>query len=223
MAIVVTTEERLAEKLAKAVAELIEECRELTPEQCETETTGFIDWLKQELEDIKYLIECQRLLTLNEWWYQCLLNLWESGSIERLGFTVPADVAPGSAYTFDLSLVGTKYSCVCPVLWIVSDLGGYAKCTNIVNLEPVDIKSRRWLNRYALPSVPMPSTLTQFRYVRFPKRRVTITFSNSHPTETAHCVFYADYLQMEFNYALKYMENVYAVMVDELNKIIGVR
>jgi len=220
MALIADVEDRFAEKIAVMVAEHIGEAIYLPSEKAVEKTLNFLDYLKQELNDMKELLKCHKLLMLNEWWYTCLLNLWEAGHIDRLGFTVEADVSPSSTYTYDLNLTATDKACVCPVLWIMSDLGGYVKCTNIVNLEPVDIKSRNWLNKYALPSVPMPSVMTQFPYVRFPKRRVTVTFSNEHTTQTAHCIFHADYLEMDFNYALQYMENIYGVITRELERII---
>jgi len=218
--VLITTEDIFAQKVAKMTAEYIGEAIYLDDEQAQNKMMEFLDYLKETLTTFEERMKCYQLLMMNEWWYQCLLNLWEAGHIDRLGFTVEADVSPSSTYTYDLDLTGTDYACVCPVLYIVSDLGGYVKCTNVVNKEPVDIKSRNWLNKYALPSVPMPSTLTQFPYVRFPKRRVTVTFTNEHSTETAHCVFHADYLEMEFDYALSYMENIYRVMTLKFSDII---
>lgn len=171
-------------------------------------------------------VECLKNLLTNETWYLCLRRLYESTEyIEIFGFLVEADVAPSSSYTYSIDLTGTKYCCVCPVYSCSSDLGGYAKLTNLVNEAPTDVLTREWENKYAARNRPMPTDIgpslkNAYDYVVFPKRKVKVTFTNTHPTETAHCIFYADYMQMELEDALNYMRNIYDVLTSYAKRMI---
>jgi len=156
-------------------------------------------------------IECLRDLLMNETWYLCLRRLYESTSlIEIYGFLVEADVEPLTERTYEIDLTGDKYCCVCPKYTCASDLGHYVKLTNLVNEDPVDVVSRKWTNKYAARRRPMPTEIAQslrygYDYVTFPKRKVKVTFSNTHSTETARAVFYADYMELDLETAINYM------------------
>jgi len=49
-----------------------------------------------------------------------------------------------------------------------------------------------------------------------------VTFINTHPTETARCTFYADYLAMDFNKAKNFAENMFSDFVEDVLREMGV-
>ena len=171
-------------------------------------------------------LECLRHLLTTQTWYLCLRRLYESTEfIEIFGFLVEADVAPQSSYTYAIDLTSGKYCCVCPVFTCESDFGSYVKLTNLVNEAPLAGFERKWQNKFAARNMPMPSSapcLTHgFDYVYFPKRKVKVIFSNTHNSETAHCMFFADYMQMELSHALNYMVNIYEVLTAHAERMIA--
>lgn len=203
----------------------------LSKELAEAVTTAFekpavsrrvmSEWFK-EFFIIGDNLDCLRLLSMNETWYLCLRRVYEStDKIEIYGFLVEADVSPSDTYTYSIDLTTTDKCCVCPKYTCASDLGGYAKLTNFVNEAPTDFKSKRWENKYAARNRPMPTNIADnllygYDYVVFPKRKVKVTFTNNHTTETAHCIFYADYMEMNIDLALLYMKNIYDLLVDKM-------
>jgi len=179
-----------------------------------------IDKLVKELLEIK-------TLTVTQFWYACLLAIYElSDIIKRYGFLVEADVGPQAQYTYTLNLEDTTKCCVCPKFVSVCDLGALGRLTNLVNKPPISGRIRKeWQNKYAARNTPLPTDLPHslaqgWDYVIFPKRKVDLVFSNTHPTETAHFVFYADYLEMDFDYGVYLIENVYVPMVERIRGII---
>jgi len=205
----------LAEVVAKALNK---------PEKAKDIVSEFIVEYLSIAEDV----ECIKNLLTMQTWYLCLRRIYETTDlIEIYGFLVEADVPPQSSYTYVVDLTGTKYCCVCPVYVAASDLGSYAKLTNVVNELPVDVQTEKWLNKYAARNRPLPTDIGNLThgedYVTFPKRKVRVTFTNTHPSETAHCVFYADYMQMELRYAQNYTENIYSVLVSYAENMIRYR
>lgn len=198
---------------AYALADMVAEAFQKPERMSDIATEFFIDYFIASEN-----VECARNMLITQTWYLCLRRLYESTDlIEIYGFLVEADVAPNDTYTYQIDLTGTENCCVCPVFTCYSDLGGYAKLTNLVNEPPVDVLSEKWINKYAARNMPMPSTmpvLTRgYDYVVFPKRKVKITFSNTHSTETAHCIFYADYMEMNIKDATLYMQNIYEPLI----------
>jgi len=207
---------KISKELAEVVAVGLEKPEKARPAVDEFITEFFI------LSDN---LDCIRLMTTTETWYLCLKRVYEStDKINVYGFLVEADVPPLSTYSYSIDLTQTNVCCVCPKFICSSDLGRYAKLTNLVNESPTDFKTKRWENKYAARNMPMPTEIGPslqygFDYVVFPKRKVKVTFTNTHSTETAYCVFFADYMEMNIDLALHYMVNIYDYMVDKLLEI----
>lgn len=174
-----------------------------------------------------------RDLTLSEYWYSAMLKIYELTKTQRIaksGFLVEADVPPASSYTYTIDLTGTKSACICPKFMACCDLGGYGKLTNLVNETPVDAKLEEkgpgWINKYPAINLPLSTDIPHslhygWDYVVVPKRKVKVTFTNDHPTQTAHFIFYADYLEVGFDpYALWLTENVYVPLIDRMESLI---
>jgi len=201
----------ISKELRKTSKELAEVVAAALSVKNATRARELIDTFIKEFFILGDNIDCMRLILMNELWYLCLRRLYETSEyINVYGFLVEADVSPSSSYTYSIDLTQTNVCCVCPKFTCASDLGGYVKLTNLVNEEPVDFKVRRWVNKYAARNRPMPDSIADsllygYDYVIFPKRKVKVTFNNTHSTETAHCIFYADY-----------MDNIYNILVSKL-------
>jgi hypothetical protein len=182
--------------------------------------------------DLTLLVTHLRDLTLSEFWYSAILKIYELTTTKRIaktGFLVEADVAPGSSYTYNLDLTGTDDACICPKFIACCDLGPYGKLTNLVNESPVDAKIEEhhpeWTNKYPARDLPLPTDIPHslhqgWDYVVFPKRKVKVVFTNGHSTQTAHFVFYADYLAVPYDYAIWLTEEVYLPFVNRLESLI---
>jgi len=164
------------------------------------------------------------LLTLNEFWYSCLLTIYEiTNELERYGFLIQADVPPQKTYIYEIDLTGTDKCCICPVRWNSASLGDEVLLTNLVNETPVDVK-KEWQNKYAAINEPMGTDSTLAvpkKYVVFPKRKVKVMFYNTDDSITAKVTFYADYLAMNFDKAKKLIGSCYEDMVKEFMRAIG--
>lgn len=210
----------LTQRDIRLIAAGIAKALEMEPRESEEYISKFVGKLLQMGYDVYRLM----LITLNEYWYTCLLSLYElTTKLRRHGFLVEADVPPESTYTYEIDLTKTDKACVCPVFYAASDLGPYVKLTNLVNESPVDMEAE-WTDKYAAINMPLPSDIPSslrygWNYVKFPKRKVKVIFANTHPTETAHCVFYADYLEMNYRYAIHLIKHVYQPMVRELEEL----
>ena len=176
------------------------------------------------------LITELRNLTLSEFWYGALLKIYElTGRINRYGFLVEADVAAGTSYTYNLDLAGTHKACICPKWVGACDLGVYGKLTNLVNESPVDGelvgRHPEWMDKYAARDLPLPTDIPHslhegWDYVVFPKRKVKVVFTNTHPSQTAHFIFYADYFETDVDYAVWITEDIYKPFVESLESLI---
>lgn len=184
-------------------------------------------------EQLQLVLKQLRDFTLSEFWYSAFLKIYELEKTERVGkygFLVEADVAPGTSYVYNLDLTSTNSACICPKFVACCDLGVYGKLTNLVNESPVDAKLEEkrpgWIDKYPAVNLPLPTDIPHslhlgWDYVVFPKRKVQVTFTNDHPTQTAHFVFYADYLEIEFDpYAIWLTENIYVPLVERLKQLI---
>jgi len=217
MTLINTKELRKVKSIAKELAEVVAVGLE-KPEKARESAEEFIT----EFFVLSDNVDCIRLMTTTEVWYLCLKRVYEiTDKINIYGFLVEADVPPSSSYTYSIDLTQTNVCCVCPKFLCASDLGGYTKLTNLVNEAPTDFKTKEWENKYAARNRPMPSDMGPSLlygddYVVFPKRKVKVVFTNTHPTETAHCIFYADYMEMNIDLALHYMKNIYSFMVKKL-------
>jgi len=180
--------------------------------------------LVQRLVKLGYDLESLFMITLNEYWYGCILSIYEmTDLIEKYGFLVEADVSPGTTFTYEINLVPTPKCCICPRFIVSADLGPYVKFTNLVNEPPVDVPEL-WQNKYAARNLPCPTDLPYslhhgYDYVKFPKRKVKVQFTNTHPANTAYCVFYADYLEISYDYGKALLEYVYKPIVDRLREL----
>lgn len=112
----------------------------------------------------------------------------------------------------------------CPTQVYSASLGGsWVTYSCLINEKLKEVKAR-WRDKWAPPGAPCPTEVTYVangdEYVHFPKRKVKDSWSNEHPTETTRVVKYADYLDMNYEYASRLITHVYEPMVDELEKMI---
>jgi hypothetical protein len=186
------------------------------------------DYIKEQvalLNDISERLKCLFYIQVNSNWKHCLDVIYEMTTrLKKYGFPVPADVPPNSTVkAANIDLTTTDKCCVCPVFYAGTDIEGKTYLTNLVNRPPVDMKAK-WVNKYAakdmILSVQNPALPFSNNYVKFPKRRVEIWFTNYHKTTTAFCWFYAEYLEMDYDDAIWLMENVWEPMVEELTRYI---
>jgi hypothetical protein len=190
----------------------------------EFHTKKFVETLVDNLIETATGIENIILINISEYWYACLLKIYElSDMLSRYGFLVETDVSPSTTYTYNLSLVGTGVTCVCPKFVSCADLGARVKLTNVVNKDITEVEMH-WRNKYAARDTPLPTDIPHslhegWDYVYFPKLKVQVKFKNTHTSETAHCIFYADYLEINYDYAYTLIKRIYEPMVDQLKEI----
>jgi len=171
-----------------------------------------LDAFLEQAHNIKRLY----FLTVTNFWYRVLRIASEmTKDIKLKGFLVEANVSPSSSYTYEFDLTGTPHACMCPVFVASASLGAWVKLTNLVNESPVDVVESEWIDKYVAQDLPlatdMPSLATEsaYPYVYFPKRKVKVTFKNDHDTETARCVFFADYIQVEKDKGENLIRNIF--------------
>ncbi len=183
--------------------------------------------------EIRDLTTQVRDLTLSEYWYSALTKIYELIKTERVsmvGFTVEADVAPASSYIYELNLTTTETCCICPKFLVCCDLGAYGKMSNLLNEPPVDAKLEEkhpgWVNKYAADNIPLPTDIPHslhygWDYVCFPKRKMKLTFTNTHPTQTGHFLFFTNYLEVAFDpYAIRLTEMIYMPFIERLEAMV---
>jgi len=160
---------------------------------------------------LSWLEDCHFRITLNYTWYNCLTRLYElTDKITTYPFNVEFDVGPNQTKEQTIDLTATDICCIGPVFQCATDLGGYNTLVCTINEEPVDKKVDRWKNK--VRTFKMPDFITTFTIVHIPKRKLKVTFTNSHPTETAHDIFMLECMLVKLDYALKYMTNIYNIM-----------
>lgn len=182
-------------------------------------------YLKNMSENIEYLLG----VTVLESWFSVLIAEYEAtyGAIRRFPFSVEADVAPGTTFETTVDFTGTDNCCVSPKFRAASDLGSYVKLTLTLNESPVDVP-HQWADKQATIDSPLPThaenTLHNAEdFVRFPKRKVKVKFVNTHPTDTARCFFYTNYLQMDFRQAKVAMQNLFNPILNKVGTMMLVK
>jgi len=211
-----------AEGIAEELAGKIARALEMPPRDATEYIKNFfkkIDRLEKNLdvirkiqEKISWLEDCYFRMMLNYTWYNCLTRLYElTDKITTYPFNVEYDVAPGETKEQPIDLTSTDICCIGPIFQCATDLGGYNTLVLTVNEEPVDKKVDRWKNK--VRTFKMPDILATFPLVHIPKRKLKVAFTNSHSTETAHNVFMLECMLVKLDYALKYMTNIYDIMM----------
>lgn len=209
---------RLTRDLAEAVTEGLN-----VKDQQKTQE-AFNTFFTEHIKSVNYL-RCLHYITINEIWYLCLRRIYETTDyLDTLSFLVELDVPAGGNKSYSIDLTESKVCCVCPKYMAAADLGEYVKLTNLINESPVDFKVEHYKDKYAARNRPMPTNIGEslrygYDYVVFPKRKVKVTFSNTHSTDAAHAVFYADFMRMDIDIATKYMTHIYNDMVAQLLSI----
>lgn len=211
--------DKLSQELAEGIVEGLE-IGEKT-EDSRKAVNAFQSFFKEQILNTKYL-RCLHYVTINDVWYLCLRRVYETTDhIDTMAFLVEFDVPAGGNKSYSIDLTETTNCCVCPKYTASADLGDYVKLTNLLNESPVDFKAEKYKDKYAARNRPLPVNIGEslrygYDYVVFPKRKVKVTLSNTHSTEEAHAVFYADYMRMNIDMANRYMINIYEEMVDNL-------
>ncbi|RLI83691.1 hypothetical protein DRP04_00800 [Archaeoglobales archaeon] len=171
-----------------------------------------LDAIHRIQKKISWLEDCHFRMMLNYTWYNCLTRLYElTDKITTYPFNVEFDVAAGETKEQTIDLTSTDICCIGPIFQCATDIGGYNTLVLKINEEPVDKKIDKWKNKTR--TYRMPDILASFSLVHIPKRKLKVMFTNSHPTETAHDMFMLECMLVKLDYALKYMTNIYDIMM----------
>ena len=189
-----------------------------------------LDISKEELEEelkefLNTSIYIKRLqyVTLNEFWYNCLLTVYDlTDEITKVAYRLYVEVEPQSTFTHEIDLTGTNLTCICPIRRSAASIGPAVTLTVIVNEPPVDVK-RQWQNKYAAIEEPQTAELRSARLCIYPKRKLKVIFNNTHSTEPALCTFYIDCMVIDFEKGKKMIEHCYREMAIEFMKCMGIK
>jgi len=180
--------------------------------------------LEEKLNELLNIGICTKRLqhiTLNEFWYNCLLTVYDlTDEITKVAYRLYVEVEPQSTFTHEIDLTGTNLTCICPIRRSAASIGPAVTLTVIVNEPPVDVK-RQWQNKYAALEEPQTAELRSARICIYPKRKLKVIFHNTHSTEYSLCTFYIDCMIIDFEKGKRMIEYLYEEMAKEFMKAMG--